>query len=138
MKFKSGDLVKGKKAEILGKRGRIVSIDDSSRSVKNRVMWDDGTEGEYFSKAIEISRRDADVQPTQPVSNQSSNSSTRPLTNVHMGHEDNSGEENGSEDSESDSETESQFGDREAANELHPEDGLPALTPHTGGTLQML
>lgn len=51
MKLKAGVLVIGNNSSILGKRGVIAEVHSSGRSAKNRVVWHDGTEGVFFSRA---------------------------------------------------------------------------------------
>ena len=129
MKFKVGDDVVGKKVSLLGKRGRIIAIDTSGRSVKNRVLWSDLTEGDYFSKALGVNNEGADLTAPLETPNEAPNltqASSRSRTSTDEDEED---EESDSEESNSDSDPDIEFGDREGTNELHPEDGLPEVNP---------
>jgi hypothetical protein len=136
MKFNLGDLVTGKKASILVKRGRIISIDANGRRSKNRVVWEDNTEGEYFSKALEARRAEATIQPANSTPNNVNNLTNTPSQPSRDDEDEDTRENSDSESSRVDSEEDEEFGDREGTNELHPEDGLPPHVPTPNGTAQ--
>ena len=115
----------GKKVSILGKRGSIVSVDSTGKSAKNRIRWDDGTEGEYFSRGIELTRAEAGVGAPQAPANVRANAALVHQVVALGGNDETESDDSSSESSLSDSEDEIQYRNREAANELDPEDGLP-------------
>ena len=80
MKFSPGDLVIGKNKSLLGKRGRIILVEANGRSTKNRVVWDDNTEGEYFTKALDPNRGGATLQAPQQGPNNENNAILSPST----------------------------------------------------------
>ena len=45
--------MKGKSKSLLGKRGRVESVNTSGKSAKHRVIWSDGTSGDYFTRALD-------------------------------------------------------------------------------------
>lgn len=115
----------GKKRSILGKRGRIVSIDTQGKSRKHRVAWNDNTEGEYSSYALQANVAPSDLQPVEERPNAEQNLTTPPSRHTRDVIDEGMEDENDSKSSSSDSDDDSEFGDREHPNELDPENGLP-------------
>ena len=58
MPFKAGNEVKGKSKSILGKHGRVETVNTSGKSAEHRVIWSDGTTESiihgHFSQLMEV------------------------------------------------------------------------------------